>query len=105
MSKKCIIMRGLSTKHVIPGNQQWKIIDDKRDECWKCSQHILTIFLWSPRIGILTGDKDLKKVEYYKRMINEIRDESENLTMNDSLTPVIAGTHNDWHHEYMYEVT
>lgn len=98
-------MRGLSTKNIIPGNQQWKIIDDKKYECWKCSQHILTIFFWSPRIGILTSDKDLKKTEYYKRMIYETRDESDNLIMNKSFTPVIAGTHNDWHHEYMIEVT
>ena len=64
----------------------------------------MTLFLWSERIGAITGERDDNKVAYYKRKVDEIRDTDESLPTNASLTPLIAGSFNDWHYEKMQEV-
>ena len=51
LAKTLVINRILGTKHFAPGSGQWVVHDDKKSECWKCAQHILTIFLWNPKIG------------------------------------------------------
>ena len=84
LSKKLIIRRNLSTRHVIPGVGQWMVCSDKHSECWRCNQHILTIILWSHRIGVLTGEKDIRKVDYYQDKIDEIYDLDEALPLNAS---------------------
>ena len=61
LSNKLIIHRRLGFKHILPGAGQWQVSSDKKDECWHCGQHILTLFLWTPRIGSLTSDKDTEK--------------------------------------------
>ena len=104
LSSKLIISRHLGMKHVMPGMAQWSVTTDKKSECWRCNQHILTIFLWTPRIGALTCDKDTEKTSYYKRTINLRRNTDKSLPMNDSLTPLMAGSFNNWHYEKMQEV-
>ena len=81
------------------------ICSDKHSECWRCNQHILTIILWSHRIGVLTGEKDIRKVDYYQDKIDEIYDLDEALPLNASQTPVLASSFNEWRYEYMHEVT
>jgi hypothetical protein len=49
--KKCIITRHLGYKTMIPGAGQWTILTDDKNECWFCGQHILSLFIWTPRIG------------------------------------------------------
>ena len=58
LANKMIITRQLGLKHVMPGTGQWQIATDKKAECWRCGQHILALFLWAPRIGALTSEKD-----------------------------------------------
>ena len=67
LSRKLIIHRHLGLKHAFKNSAQWVVMSDKKSECWRCSQHILTIFLWTPRIGDLTCDKDEAKIQYYKK--------------------------------------
>ena len=50
-SSKLIIQRHLGYKAMIPGDAQWRMITDPQEECWHCGQHILTLFIWTPRIG------------------------------------------------------
>jgi len=66
LSNKLILYRHLGLKHVIPGSSQWVVGAEKKSECWSCTQQILTIFLWTPRIGQLTCDKDKIKTAYYQ---------------------------------------
>ena len=57
-SQKLVIQRHLGFKSLIPGAAQWKLYTDSKHECWHCSQHILTLFIWTPRIGQLSAIKD-----------------------------------------------
>lgn len=104
LARKMIIQRNLAIRHVMPGSAQWRILTDKRDECWKCGQHVLTIFLWTPRIGTLTCEKDKQKEKYYFDKIEQHRSQDESLAFNASHTPLIAGSFNDWHYERTKEV-
>ena len=64
--KTCIITRHVGAKKLIPGSGQWKIDTEQNDECWFCGQHILTLFLWSPRIGQLSQVQDPKVKKHYR---------------------------------------
>ena len=70
LSKKMIIVRHLGEKHIKKGSEQWQVLTDKKDECWRCNHHILTIFLWTPRIGAITSEKEPEKIEYYRNKMN-----------------------------------
>lgn len=37
LSRKLVIERNLGIKHVMPGMAQWKVLSDKKQECWRCS--------------------------------------------------------------------
>ena len=65
LAKTLVINRILGSKHMMPGSAQWAVHDNRKDECWKCSQHVLTIFLWNPQIGKTTCEKDPVKQKYY----------------------------------------
>ena len=102
MSNRLILQRNLGTKHLIPGSHQWNILTDKRQEqCWYCGQYVLTLFIWTPRIGALSQIKDPQKLQYYKKKIEFLRDNDELLESNDSRTPYVAGSFNDFRYEKM----
>ena len=65
---------------------------------------MFTLFLWTPRIGELTSEKDEEKVRYYKKEIDKYRSQDDDLAMNSSCTPLIAASFNDWSYEKMKEV-
>ena len=75
--KKCIITRHLGYKNMIPGAGQWTIITDEKNECWFCGQHILSLFIWTPRIGQLSSIKDPKIVKHFEDQIKKKDDEYE----------------------------
>ena len=64
--KTCIITRHLGTKKLIPGSGQWQVFTQASDECWHCGQHVMTLFLWSPRIGQLSQVRDQKVRKHYE---------------------------------------
>ena len=104
LAKTLIINRILGLKHLIPGSGKWVVHDDKKSDCWKCGQHVLTIFLWSPRIGKLTCEKDPIKTKYYKDKLESFRNNDDSLAMNAGATPTIAATFNGWHYQRMQNV-
>ena len=79
------------------------MLTDLKDECWHCGQHILTLFIWTPRIGQLTAEKDQNIVKHY-------RDQIEALSAGDDFiptfydTPRIAGAFSGWHYKDMREI-
>jgi len=103
LSKTLVINRILGTKHFMKDSSRWVVHDDKKSECWKCTQHILTLFFWTPRIGAATSDKDLIKTKYYKDKLEGLRDMSDQ-AMNSSSTPLFASSFNGWHYENMLDV-
>ena len=100
LAKTLVINRMLGTRHILPGSGQWNVQDDKKSECWKCGQHILTIFLWSPRIGKLTCDRDPQKENYYRSKLDTMRniEEGNNSDMSSrgGMPPLIAADFNGW---------
>ena len=58
---------------MIPGIGQWKMITDGKDECWVCGQHILTLFVWTPRIGQLSNIKDERVGKHFKDQFDGAR--------------------------------
>ena len=85
-----------------PGAGQWRIMTDQREECWHCGQHILTLFIWTPRIGQLAGSKDKGLIKYYKDKLDENRDMD--FIPNLSGVPKIASSFTDWRNIEMREV-
>lgn len=65
---------------------------------------MLTLFLWNPRIGALTSDKDPVKTKYYKDQMENMRDTDELLPMNMSSTPLFASSFNGWKYQRMQDV-
>ena len=104
LAKTLVINRNLGLKHILPGSGQWQVHNDKKSECWKCGQHILTIFLWTPRVGKLTCERDPQKETYYKNKLDSVRDTDEFLPMNASSTPLFAADFNNWKYEKMHDV-
>jgi hypothetical protein len=51
LEKKLKIQRHLGFKELMPGSSQWEIITDSKHESYLDNQHIMTLFLWTPRIG------------------------------------------------------
>ena len=88
----------------MPGSSQWQVLTDKKDECWKCGLHVITVLLWTPRIGKISCEKDPLKEKYYQNAIEIRRDQDEDLAFNVSRTPLIASTFNDWRYQRMKEV-
>lgn len=104
LSRKLFINRHLGMKHVMPKSGQWVVHSDKKDECWRCNQHILSLFLWTPRIGALSCDKDDEKTKYYKHEMDKTRDMDPDLPSNMTCVPHVASTFNEWMYKPMNEV-
>lgn len=58
----------------MPMSAQWVVNSDEHTECWYCGQHILTLFLWTPRIAKLCQVVDSEVVNYYKDTIDTLLD-------------------------------
>lgn len=48
ISNKLTISRILGQKTLIADLGRWTVHDNNKSECWKCCQHVFTIFLWTP---------------------------------------------------------
>ena len=59
---------------VIPGIAQWQINTRRKDECWVCSQHILTFFFWNKEIGVEEQIVDLEMEDYFDEVLENIED-------------------------------
>ena len=77
---RLIMQRHLGYKEMIAGAGQWELLTKQKDECWHCGQHILTLFIWTPRIGLLTSSKDQVVIKHY-------RDQMEAVNADDDFMP------------------
>ena len=101
--KTCIITRHIGYKKMIPGSGQWKILTEEKDECWFCGQHILTLFIWSPRIGQLSEVKDTVVKKHFKAEYEKTRSDEDFMpTFNQ--TPMISAGFTDWRQKPMREI-
>lgn len=60
-----VLTRHQGLDQVIPNACQWKILVDAKDECWLCEEHIITLYVWTPRIGLFSMSKDVEEIAYY----------------------------------------
>jgi len=104
LASTLVFSRNLGMKHIMPGLAQWQVLDEKRSECWRCDQHMLTIFLWTPRIGLMTSSQIADQILYYKEQMDLRRDTDVDLHTNVSNTPMIASDFTDWRYQPMQEV-
>ena len=59
-------MRQLGHKNLITGSAQWGVYTNLKDECWICGNYIMTVFIWTPRIGSLSGEANPALTKHYK---------------------------------------
>ena len=88
---------------MIPGVAKWKFITDQREECWHCDLHVLTLFVWTPRIGQLAGSRDEGMIKYYQNKIN-INIDEEFIPESGLDPPKIASQFTDWRYKEMRNV-
>lgn len=67
--QRCIIQRHLGHKDLMPGSSQWSILTRQKDECWICARYVMTVFIWTPRIGNFAGEKDPNVLNHYKTQV------------------------------------
>ena len=72
-SQKLIIQRHLGHKELIPFSAQWGVYTNMKDECWICGHHVMTVFVWTPRVGRLAQTKDPAVITHYKTEIDKLR--------------------------------
>ena len=44
-------MRGFV--HLMPDSKKWKLSTKSKEECWLCEEHLITLYIWTPKIGLL----------------------------------------------------
>ena len=70
-SQKLIIQRQLGHKKLCFGAAQWGVYTNQKDECWICGHYIMTVFIWTPRIGMMTKETDNKMYTHYKKELDK----------------------------------
>ena len=79
---------------------------DEYSECWYCGQHILTLFLWTPRISELCQVRDPNVVEYYKDTIDTLLDSDPSFKpIKEKDRPHIIGPFTSWKYAPMASVS
>lgn len=66
------------------------MLTDVKDECFYCGQHLLTLFLWTPRIGQLSC-LDTPGIEDYYRKRIEGNFADDDFMVDLAAEPKIAG--------------
>jgi len=100
-----ILQRHLGFKDLIPNSGKWKVCADEFSECWYCSQHILTLFIWKPRISELASVKDESIKRYYNDALELIHDvDPDFVPMKAGDRPHILGPFNNWKYQPMREM-
>ena len=56
-------MRGFD--HIIPNASKWKLLIDSKDDCWACEEHMITLYIWTPKIGLFHMVQDKDEINYY----------------------------------------
>ena len=72
--QRCLIQRHLGHKNVMPGSSQWRVYTRQKDDCWICGRYILTVFIWTQRVGQLAAERDPKVINHYKEQLRTIKE-------------------------------
>ena len=73
-ARKLLITRKIGFKELIPDSGQWKLSTDPKDEeCWVCTKAIMTVFIWTPRVGQLSASKDVPSIKHYEEVLKQNR--------------------------------
>ena len=65
-SQKLVLTRhrGLC-KHLTNANK-WKPLTQPDQDCWICDKHVIALYMWTPKIGMMTMIKDQGEIKYYQ---------------------------------------
>lgn len=100
-----IIQRHLGFKNLIAKSGQWEVCPGAHSECWYCSQHLLTLFIWTPRISQLAQVKDEQIRQYYKDTIDLLTEtDPEFQPIKTGEIPHIIGPFTNWKYHPMRAV-
>ena len=67
---RMIFTRVLGHKLDMPGSGQWKLIKDKREECWVCDQEVYGLVFWDP--AVVSGRSYMSTTR--RHQLNTMRD-------------------------------
>ena len=102
--QKLIIQRQLGHKILLPGAAQWNVFTNQKDECWICGHYIMTVFIWTPRIGAIAKEQDPKICDHYKKEIDRQRPNWLMQPGQHDGAPYINGPFTGWEPVRMKEV-
>ena len=101
-SSKLIIQRHLGFKDLLPNSGRWKICVEENNECWYCGQHILTLFIWTQRISMLSEVKDPDFRQYYRDKVDRMTDIDPHFQpIKSGEVPHIIGPFTNWNYAPM----
>ena len=80
----------------MPGSAQWGIYTGVKDECWICNHSVMTLFVWTPRIGLLSCSKDLNELAHYKMEVDRLRPNWKVKPGHFDGAPYIFGPFSNW---------
>lgn len=94
--KKLLIQRQLGHKVIMPGAAQWKVYTEQKDECWICGHYIMTVFVWTPKIGKIAMEKDPATVKHFNSEIHRVKKQWKNQPSFATGVPYIYGPFTNW---------
>ena len=118
-SQILMLSRHFGLDELIPGSCKWQIMTHIRDECYVCEQHVIALYIFTPRIGIISSIKDQEEVSYYKERISNfnsskagadtnhlaVKNTSEGPPDEEHSIPNFASANTDWKYQPMRDVT
>jgi len=74
-----------------------------REECWLCEEHVITLYIWTPRIGLFSMIKDEEEIRYYREKLAEVNVAGP-ASVKDHRTPHFASPNTSWQYVPMKEI-
>ena len=85
--------------HLMADASKWKILTQTGQECWLCNHHTITLYIWTPKIGLFSMSKDEREIRYYKEKLYEKNPDYERHNV-----PHFASESTNWLFKQMNEV-
>lgn len=77
---------------------------EQKDECWICAHSIMTVFIWSHRIGQVASTDESITIGYYKTQIEKVKPTWKTVPSYAGGDPYILGNFTNWQPVKMQEV-
>ena len=100
--KYLVLTRHQGLEHFLPDSSKWKVITTLKDECWVCSNHIIALYVWTPRIGLITMNKDEEETAYYAENLRKINGD-QSVSERHSV-PHFASENTAWKYKPMFDI-